>query len=108
MPSLSEQALQMESLITALIPFKTKQIEQWIALKGTEVENLRIWYDRHIDNLKDELKILIEHQEALGLNLPPEASMTSSEIRASNKILETSGINDDPMAALRAIKAGEQ
>lgn len=125
MPSLSDQALQMEGLIRALIPFKINEVTKWQETKLNELRHLEEWYDNHINALKEELTILREHAAALGIEpKTPDpdhekrkqdlqdayiaGTMTASELTAAQKLLgvpyEAPGINDDPMAAARIVR----
>lgn len=102
MPSLSDQALQMESLIKTLLPHKRSEIEKWTRIRDKEIENLEEWYDNHIKSLEEELSILLEHAAALGLE--PETATSDHEKRKQE--LETNYSNNllTPEERQRAIE----
>lgn len=107
MPSLSDQALQMENLIRTLIPFKLDEYQRLQENKKLDLEQTTKWWDRMIENVNEEIRILSEHAAALGMDtalpLDPEREkrkqaladayaqplMTEEEKAAAQKLLGT-------------------
>lgn len=67
--SLSEMAVQMENLLHALIPFKRASLSGLEASKKQDLEQTAAWWDKLIENAREELTILLDHAEALGIDM---------------------------------------
>lgn len=87
MPSLSEQALQMESLISTLLPFKRKEIARLTEHRLKDLENTGAWWDTIIENCREEVRILEEHSAALGMS---DAPAPLDPVEAAREVLKAS------------------
>lgn len=77
MSSLSDQALQMENLIRTLLPFKVEEHQRLQKNKALDLEQSTQWWDRMIENVNEEIKILQEHAAALGIEAPKAQTSTT-------------------------------